>query len=111
MLEPTKKRRIKAVELCVMVRSDRVEDARRAVTPFLADDETVPWREVYPDFSPADGLRGARIKEGLTQRALSALVGVPQRHISEMENGKRSIGKVMAKRLADALKIDYRVML
>lgn len=94
-----------------MVRADRVEEARRAVTPFLAEAESVSWREVYPDFCPADGLRGARIKEGLTQRALAALAGVPQRHISEMENGKRAIGKAMAKRLAEVLKIDYRVML
>jgi plasmid maintenance system antidote protein VapI len=88
-----------------------MEDARKAVAPFLAEEESVNWRKVYPDFSPSDGLRGARVKEGLTQRSLAALVGIPQRHISEMENGKRSIGKVMAKRFAEALKVDYRVML
>ena len=81
------------------------------MTPFLAEEESVNWREVYPDFSPGDGLRGARLKEGLTQRALTALMGIPQRHISEMENSKRPIGKAMAKRFAAALNIDYRVML
>jgi DNA-binding XRE family transcriptional regulator len=99
------------VELRVKVRADRVEDARRAVSPFLADAESVPWRDAYLDYGHADGLRGARIKEGLTQRGLAALAGVPQRHISEMENGKRAIGKAMAKRLAEVLKVDYRVML
>jgi DNA-binding XRE family transcriptional regulator len=44
------------------------------------------WREVYPDYGPADALRGARIKKDLTQRALAALMGISQRHISEMEN-------------------------
>jgi ribosome-binding protein aMBF1 (putative translation factor) len=111
MLERTKTPRTKAVELSVMVRAESVDEARRAVAPFLADEESVHWREVYPDFGPADGLRGARSKEGLTQRALAALMGIPQRHISEMENGKRPIGKAMAKRFAEVLKIDYRVML
>jgi plasmid maintenance system antidote protein VapI len=38
--------------------------------------------------------------------------GIPQRHISEMENGKRQIGRERAKKLADALHVaDYRVFL
>ena len=111
MLEHTKKPHTNSIELCVMVRADSMEDARKAIAPFLAEEESVNWRKVYPEFKPADGLRGARAKEGLTQRALAALVGIPQRHISEMENGKRPIGKVMAKRFSEALKVDYRVML
>ena len=39
------------------------------------------------------------------------LVGVSQTHISEMEHGKRPIGKDMARRLAKALKVNYRVFL
>ncbi len=56
-------------------------------------------------------LAGARGKEGITQRELARRVGIPQRHISEMERGKRPIGKEMAKKMAKALKIDYRVLL
>jgi len=44
----------------------------------------------------------------LTQRQLAEKSGIPQRHISEMENGKRSIGKENARRLAAALNADYR---
>ena len=51
------------------------------------------------------------IYEGITQRELARLVGVPQRHLSEMERGKRPIGKEMAKKLGKALGIDYRVLL
>jgi plasmid maintenance system antidote protein VapI len=47
----------------------------------------------------------------LTQIALSKLTGIPQRHISEMENGKRPIGKEMAKRLGKALNIGCKVFL
>lgn len=66
--------------------------------------ESVPWEEVYPDFNGSVALRGARKREGLTQKGLAALVGVSQTHISEMEHNKRPIGKDMARRLAKALK-------
>lgn len=57
-------------------------------------------------------LRGARHREGLTQRSLAEATGIPQRHISEMESGKRQIGRERAKKLAVALHVpDYRVFL
>ncbi len=56
-------------------------------------------------------LRGSRGKEGLTQKQLAELTGIAQHHISEMENGKRPIGKETARRLAVALNIDYRIFL
>ena len=52
-----------------------------------------------------------RKREALTQKDLAHLVGVSQTHISEMEHGKRPIGKDMARRLAKALKVNYRVFL
>lgn len=39
------------------------------------------------------------------------MTGIPQRHISEMENGKRPVGKTNAKKLAEALNVDYRLFL
>jgi len=56
-------------------------------------------------------LRGGRGKEGLTQKQLAELTGIAQHHISEMENGKRPIGKETARKLAAALNVDYRVFL
>jgi DNA-binding XRE family transcriptional regulator len=56
-------------------------------------------------------LRVLRLREGLTQKRLAELSGIPQHQISEMENGKRSIGKERAKRLAEALHCDYRQLL
>ena len=77
--------------------------------------ETVPWREAFPAWSDTPwgsvALAGARQKENLTQIQLARLTGIPQRHISEMEHGKRPIGKERAKKLAKALKIDYHVFL
>ena len=60
---------------------------------------------------PGVHLRSARSREDITQKRLSELVGIPQRHISKMENGKRPIGKEMAKRLGKALNISYKVFL
>lgn len=56
-------------------------------------------------------LRGGRHKAGLTQKALADQIGVKPHHISEIEHGKRVIGKNMAHNLAKALEIDYRLFL
>jgi hypothetical protein len=56
-------------------------------------------------------LQGVRFREGITQVKLSRNTGIPQRHISEMENGKRTIGKVNARKLATAMDVDYRIFM
>ena len=67
--------------------------------------------EVFPNFHPGDTLKGARLMHELTQAKLAAMIGVKASHISEMEKGKRPIGKEMAKRLAKALSTSYQVFL
>jgi transcriptional regulator with XRE-family HTH domain len=82
--------------------------------PHVSSEMTVPslaWREVYPRFDVGVALRGARKRESLTQKQLADLLGIKQAHISEMEHGKRPIGKEMAKRLATILRVNYRVFL
>jgi DNA-binding transcriptional regulator YiaG len=81
---------------------------------FESADDSIPWRDALPfaaDQLPGACLAGLRYREGLSQRKLAELTGIPQRHISEMENGKRPIGKERAKVLAKALNTDYRVFL
>ena len=56
-------------------------------------------------------MRGSRHKEEMTQKELADALGISQHHVSEMENGKRPIGKTMAKKLAIIFKIDYRIFL
>ena len=79
------------------------------------EDELLPWREAFPGLEdqamPGLYLKAARHNAGLTQAALAERTGVAQHHLSEMENGKRPIGKKMARTLAEALKIDYRYLL
>ncbi len=60
---------------------------------------------------PSVHLKGLRCREGLTQRQLAEKTGIRQSHISEMENGKRTIGKEPAQKLAKVLDTDYRILL
>jgi len=77
--------------------------------------KSVPSEECFPDFTEQKRrgiiLRAARGREDLTQKHLAGLTGIPQHHISEMENGKRGIGKDRAKKLGEALNTDYRLFL
>ncbi|HQH72599.1 MAG TPA: helix-turn-helix transcriptional regulator [bacterium] len=78
-------------------------------------EESIQWRDAFPsgffNHEPAVLLRGARGREEMTQEQLALATGIPRRHISEMENGKRPIGKENAKKLAQALNTDYRIFL
>ncbi len=56
-------------------------------------------------------IRGGRAKQNLTQIELAKKIGVTQGDLSKMESGKRAIGKQIAKRLALALRVDYRLFL
>ena len=55
-------------------------------------------------------LRGARFREELSQKELAKRCGISQENISKMENGQRPIGEKVAKKLAKALKIDYKLL-
>ena len=98
---------------------DHAEAAREALHALGFEEadtrETVPWREAFPPLPDAERpgrmLRAARTKEGVTQSQLAQMTRIPQRHISEMEHGKRPIGKERAKKLAEALKVDYHILL
>jgi DNA-binding XRE family transcriptional regulator len=102
------------VEVRFRIPANRLIEAQQAMASYGAVAEgleSVPWEAVYPDFNGSVALRGARKREALTQKELAHLVGISQAHISAMEHGKRPIGKDLAKRLAKALKVNYRVFL
>lgn len=70
------------------------------------------FKKVYGDMpESAVYLAGLRYRENLTQTELGELIGVDQPNISKMEKGERSIGKTIAKRLAEVFKVDYRLFL
>ncbi len=118
MLEVTKEPHInKLKEVRFLGPTEKVEKLTQVAMSLGLEDisDSIPWRDAFPEFdeayAPSVALRGARRKENLTQKELAERTGIPQSHISEMENGKRSIGKERAKRLGKILNIGYRVFL
>ncbi len=113
----TKKPPTDAVELCFTGPASKRQEAvdyLRGLGFEAKEEPTKPWREVLPfkdEELPGVFLAGARYREGMTQAALAEVAGIPRRHISEMENGRRPIGKKNARLLAEALKIDPRRLL
>ena len=90
-------------------------------TPYMysnraEDEKTYSWEEVFAEgiakFSKGGLiLRGYRYKNGITQKKLAEAIHIKAHHISEMENGKRPIGKNMAHKLAKVFDVDYRMFL
>lgn len=117
MQEPTKKHHTDSDMITLRLKVHRnnaakVKDFARKIE--AGEEKTYTVAEVFPDLvdkGKTIALRVYRTREDLTQRELAEKVGVPQRHISEMENGKRPIGKEMAKRFGQVLGVDYRSLL
>lgn len=57
-----------------------------------------------------DALKSARETKGLSQRALSTRTGVPQSHISKIENGSADIRLSSLIELARALELELRLV-
>jgi ribosome-binding protein aMBF1 (putative translation factor) len=118
MLERTKKPRIEQlIRISITGPAENRDKLMRNLKKFgyIDTSDSVSWRDAFPEHDETkeagECLAGSRYKEGLTQRELAEKTGIPQRHISEMENGKRLIGKKLARKLGEILNVDYRVFL
>ena len=116
MLEHTNVPHTETVRLAFAVPTALVDKVLETMHSYglREENEAVPWREplnIRDEDLPAICLRGGRTKEGLTQKQLSEITGIPRCHISAMENGKRPIGKKTARILSTALKLDARLFL
>jgi transcriptional regulator with XRE-family HTH domain len=69
------------------------------------ESESTPWEELAKYKKSGLALRGARYREGISQKELAKRTGVSQENISRIENGKRSIGEKVAKKLAKVLRV------
>jgi hypothetical protein len=97
------------------VNVERIKRYVESVEP-VDEEGSITADEFFEKYFPGESkpgvcLRSARNTRDFTQKQLSELTGIPQRHISEMEHGKRTIGRERAKILAKALDVDYRVFL
>ena len=79
-------------------------------------DQPIAWEELAKDRiakykKSGLVLRGMRYRENMSQKNLAKLSGVSQNEISKIENGKRTVGEKVAKRIAEALNFDYRLLI
>ncbi len=113
----TKKRHTNTIQMTFTGPANNIKNAIKVMKGlnFTEVSDSIPWREAYSDHIEQEltgrALRGARNREGMTQVQLAKQTNIPQRHISEMENGKRPIGKKNAKLIAEALNTNYKVFL
>ena len=82
------------------------EDEDSSDGSMALDDFFAAERDQYPQW--AINLRGLRYREDLTQIEFAEKVGLSQSNLSAMENGRRTIGKDVAKRIATVFAVDYR---
>lgn len=64
----------------------------------------------YSEDGIINALKDARTAKGLSQRALSARIGVPQSHISKIENGRSDIRVSSLVEMARALDLDLKLV-
>jgi DNA-binding XRE family transcriptional regulator len=82
----------------------------------IDDEENVPvevlFRDINRKYTKAGALlQGLRYRENLTQVHFAKKIGITQANLSAMENGKRPIGKVIAKRIQKVFGANYRYFL
>lgn len=81
-----------------------------------SDDSYISIDDLFNDLTQKSGepavlLKGLRYREGLSQIEFAKKLNISQTNLSAMENGRRTIGKELAKRIADLFGVDYRVFL
>lgn len=89
---------------------------KKVANKYRVNDQSISADEVFADinkqFTRSGALlKGLRIRESLTQVVMAKKIKVTQSDISQMENGTRVIGRVIAKRIEALLGVDYRSFL
>ena len=99
--------------ICQQAMLDEVKAvlASKGCTIKQEEKEWYSLEELFPNHHAGDSIRGLRYREELTQKQLAEMVGISVQNLSHMENGRRPVGKEMAKRLAAALNADWRTFL
>lgn len=119
MLEATKKHRIKAGLILHLIYDGHVYNIPQAIAEQYEDksrEDNVSAEHVFAhiekQYTKAGVLlRGTRHREGLTQIEMAKKLQITQSDLSKMESGKRTIGKVIAKRIEKVFGVNYRYFL
>ena len=88
----------------------------KVIEKYKVEDDTLSIADVFGDLigeygEPGLLLQGLRHRENLNQIEFAKKIAVTQTNLSAMENGRRNIGKTIAKRIAKECAVDYRVFL
>ena len=128
MSEHTKKHRISAHShgsaLYITHRHTTYAIPKKVIEKYIVEDEkprkakkaTVSIKNLFDDldkkYTKAGALlKGLRARENLSQIAFAKAIHVTQANLSSMENGRRPIGKTVAKRIERMFGVDYRYFL
>jgi DNA-binding XRE family transcriptional regulator len=112
MLERTKK------DNCVQVLAEGKSYLvpRSVLEKYRLEDDLIPVEQVFSDLDkkftrPGSLLKGLRYQEKMTQVVFAKKINVTQVNLSKMENGRRAIGREIAKRIEKTFGINYRCFL
>jgi DNA-binding XRE family transcriptional regulator len=123
MSEHMKKRRINTNKLilCVSQNQNAYAIPKEIAEKYIVADEklkktindSIPAKALleplYKKFTKSGVLlKGLRIRENSSQVEFAKKIHVTQANLSKMENGKRPIGKIIAKRIEKIFGTDYR---
>lgn len=123
MSAPMKKHRTKDNEILHIVHEGNVYDiplqvaeVYKVATKKVVSDESVLADDLFSELDKKYTkagvlLQGLRHREGLSQVEFAKIIHVTQSDLSKMEHGKRSIGKTVAKRIAEAFDVNYKCFL
>ncbi|MDP2362642.1 MAG: helix-turn-helix transcriptional regulator [Ignavibacteria bacterium] len=81
-----------------------------------SDDQYISVDDLFSDLTQKSGepgvlLKGLRYREGLSQIEFAKKLNIAQTNLSAIENGRRPIGKELAKRISELFGVDYRIFL
>ena len=118
MSEHMRKRHTDIAEKIVIIyyRGDLYQFPKQIAEKYRVKNNSVNPDELFSDinkkYTKAGALlRGLRARENLTQSDLAEKIKITQSDISQMENGRRNIGRVISKRIEKLFDIDYRAFL
>lgn len=89
-----------------------IEDKKRKKVKTSSLPIKALFKKLDDKFTKAGALlKGLRLREGLSQIEFAKKINVTQANLSNMENGRRPIGKIIAKRIEKAFGANYRYFL
>lgn len=118
MSEHMKKRRTKGSDPYIefVHAGDLYRIPESEAEPYRVEGEPVDaelfFAELDAQYSKAGVLlQGIRARDALTQKQLAEMIEVSQPVLSQMENGKRRVGRKIAKRIEKVFGVHYRSFL